>query len=206
MFPAETIHDQEEPTMRKLAFALAAGLALASAPAFAATYDIDPVHSAASFSIKHLGLSTVRGDFGKLTGSVTMTPGDVKTAKVTASIDASTVNTREPKRDAHLKSADFFDVAKFPTLDFKSTSVSVGAGGTFKLTGALTMHGVTKTVTFDCEPVSKETQTPFGTTIIATSGTTKINRKDFGISGGKASMLVGDEVTVTVDLEMDKKK
>lgn len=194
--------------MRTLAFALAfTSGALFAAPAIAAptTWEIDSVHSAATFSIKHLAVSTVRGEFGKLTGSVQLDGTDVKTAKVEATIDAATVNTREPKRDAHLKSPDFFDVAKFPTMTFKSTAVTPGAGGSFKLTGDLTIHGVTKPVTFEVQALSPETKTPFGTTIIATSGTAKINRNDFGVTGGKAGALLGNDVNVTIDLELVKK-
>jgi polyisoprenoid-binding protein YceI len=197
----------KEPRMQKLvAFALASSLAFVAVPAFAANYTIDSKHSSATFAVKHFGVSTVRGEFGSLTGTLTMDAGDVKTAKVSASVDVSSVSTREPKRDEHLKTADFFDVAKFPTMTFKSTAVAVGAAGAFKLTGDLTIKGVTKSVTFDCQPLSKETATPFGTTIVGTEGTTKINRKDFNVTAGKASAIVGDDVTITIDLELTKAK
>jgi len=131
----------------------------------------------------------------------------LRLALVSASLltDASSVSTREPKRDEHLKSPDFFDVAKYPTLSFKSTSVTPSAGGGWKLNGDLTIHGVTKQVSFDVQPLSAETKTPFGTTIVGTSATGKINRNDFGVTGGKAGMLLGNDVTITLDIELVKK-
>ena len=193
--------------MRTLALAFVSTSLLVAVPALAAptSWDIDPVHSAATFSIKHLAVSTVRGEFGKLTGSVSLDGTDVKTAKVEATIDASTISTREAKRDGHLKSPDFFDVAKYPSITFVSTGITAGAAGAFKLAGELTMHGVTKPVTLDVQALSPETKTPFGTTIIATSATGKINRNDFGITGGKAGALLGNDVNITLDLELVKK-
>jgi polyisoprenoid-binding protein YceI len=175
-------------------------------PAFAAPtiYTLDPAHSAATFSIKHLAVSTVRGEFGKLTGKVELDRSNLRASKVETSIDAASINTREPKRDAHLKSPDFFDVAKFPTLTFKSTKVDSAPGGGLKLTGDLTIHGVTKSVTFDVQPLSADIKTPFGTTIAATSATAKINRRDFGVTGGAAGAIVGDDVNITLDLELVK--
>ncbi len=203
--------------MKKIALAVAAASALLVAPALSAsawaapaTWDFDPSHTAATFSIKHLMVSTVRGEFGKMTGTVTMEGTDAKTAVVEATIDATSINTREPKRDAHLKSPDFFDVAKFPTLTFKSKKVEVMAGGALKLSGDLTIHGITRPVTFDVQPLSKEMKSPFGTTVIGTSATAKINRKDFGLTWNKpleaaGAMLVGDEVTINLDIELVKK-
>ncbi|MCU1279706.1 MAG: protein yceI precursor, partial [bacterium] len=129
---------------------------------------------------------------------------NLRASKVEATIDAASVNTREPKRDAHLKSPDFIDDAKFPTLSFKSTRVDTAPGGGLKLTGDLTIRGVTKSVTFDVQPLSPDTKTPFGTTIVGTSATTRINRRDFGITGGTAGVMVGDEVNITLDLELVK--
>jgi len=193
--------------MRTFALAFVSTSLLIVAPAFAAptTWDIDPAHSAASFAIKHLAVSTVRGEFGKLTGAVSMEGSDVKTAKVEATIDPSTISTRQEKRDAHLKSPDFFDVAKYPTITFKSTSITPGAAGAFKLNGDLTIHGVTKSVSLDVQALSPETKTPFGTTIIATTATGKINRNDFGVTGGKAGVMLGNDVSITLDLELVKK-
>ena len=198
--------------MRLLSLALASATILVAAPAFAAptVWEFDPSHSAATFAIKHMMVSTVRGEFGKISGSVTVEGTDWKTAKVQAVVDASSINTREPKRDAHLKSADFFDVAKFPTLSFKSTSVVVSPTG-LKLTGDLTIHGVTKSVTFDAAPLAKEIKSPFGKTVTATTATAKINRKDFGLVWNKplekaGGLLVGDDVTITLDIELNKQE
>ncbi|MEO6950826.1 MAG: YceI family protein [Polyangia bacterium] len=198
--------------MNKLGLVLGTLVSLSSFTAFAAptTWDIDPAHSSAGFSVRHMMVSTVRGDFGKLTGTVTIEGTDWKTATVNASVDVSTINTREPKRDGHLKSPDFFDVAKYPTMTFKSTKVDVVAGGAVKLMGNLTIHGVTKPVTFDVQPVSKEYKHPSGQIVIGTSATTKLNRKDFGLTWNKplesaGGVMVGDEINVTLDLELDKK-
>ncbi len=190
----------------RIEIALAALSAVLATPAFAAptTYALDPSHSAATFSIKHLGLSTVRGEFGKLKGTVELDRSNPRASKVEATIDTASINTREPKRDAHLKSPDFFDVAKFPTLSFKSTRIDAAPGGGLKLIGDLTIHGVTKSVTFDVQPLSADTKTPFGTTVVGTSATTRINRRDFGVSGGAAGVMVGDDVNITLDLELVK--
>ena len=188
---------------------LALALALLPAAAFADNYQIDPAHSNATFSVKHMMVSTVRGEFGKLTGTITTENGDWKTAKVDAAVDATTINTREPKRDAHLKSADFFDVAKYPTLTFKSTKV-VASGAGYKLTGDLTIRGVTKSVTFDVQAPSQEWKNLGGKLVVGTTATAKINRQEFGLNWNKpldkaGGMLVGDEVTITLDLELAKR-
>jgi polyisoprenoid-binding protein YceI len=191
----------------RIAIVLAALSFSVATPALAApsTYALDPSHSAATFSIKHLGISTVRGEFAKLQGTVELDRANLRVSKVEATIDAASVSTREPKRDAHLKSPDFFDVAKFPTLTFKSTRVEPAADGGVRLTGDLTLHGVTKSVTFDVKALSADTKTPFGTTVVGTSATAKINRRDFGITGGTAGVMVGDDVNITLDLELVKK-
>jgi polyisoprenoid-binding protein YceI len=198
--------------MRFFAPAVAAAALLTATPALAAptTWEIDSAHSAATFSIKHMMVSTVRGEFGKLTGTVTMEGNDWKTAKVEASVDTSTINTREPKRDAHLKSSDFFDVAKFPTLSFKSTKVESSGGGGYKLTGDITIRGVTKPIVFEVQQPSKEWKGLMGKMVVGASGTAKLNRKDFGLTWNRpleaaGGMLVGDEVTIQVDLELVKK-
>ncbi len=197
--------------MHTLASAVAAVALLSAAPVLAAptSYEIDPAHSAATFSVKHMMVSTVRGEFGRLTGTVTLDGNDWKTAKVEASVDATTINTREPKRDAHLKSADFFDVAKYPTLTFKSTKVEAGGAG-YKLHGDLTIHGVTRPVVFDVQTPSKEWKGLAGKMIVGTSATAKINRKDFGLTWNRpleaaGGMLVGDDVTIQLDLELVRK-
>jgi polyisoprenoid-binding protein YceI len=190
----------------RASIALAALSLILASPVFAAptTYALDPAHSAATFSVKHLAVSTVRGEFATLQGTVEIDRSNLGASKVEATIDATSINTRQEKRDAHLKSPDFFDVAKFPTLSFKSTRVHVLPGGALKLTGDLTIHGVTKSVVFDVQPLSPDTKTPFGTTVVGTSATTRINRRDFGVTGGAAGVMVGDEVSITLDLELVK--
>jgi polyisoprenoid-binding protein YceI len=190
--------------------ALFAAAALAAPSlALAADYDIDPAHSAASFSVRHLMVSNVRGEFGKVTGSLTLDEKDVTKSSVVATIDATTLNTREPKRDEHLKSPDFFDVAQYPTLTFKSTKVEKAGKGQLKVTGDLTMHGVTKPVVLYVEGPGAEVKDPWGNTKRGFTATTKLNRKDFGLSWNKAletgGVAVGEEVAVTLDLELTRK-
>ncbi len=195
--------------IRKLA--IAAALLATPALASAAEWTIDPMHSTASFTVKHMMVSTVRGEFGKITGNVTWTKPDYSDAVVDVSIDASTIDTREPKRDGHLKSPDFFDVAKFPTLTFKSKRVAKAKDkGHLSLVGDLTIHGVTKEVTFDVTTPSPEMKSPFGTTVSGAEAKTKINRKDFGLVWNKTldggGVLVSDDVNIDVTLELTKKE
>lgn len=176
--------------------------------AFAADYEIDSAHSSATFSVRHMMVSNVRGEFGKASGTVQLDEKNPAKSKVEATIDATTINTREAKRDAHLKSADFFDVAKYPTITFKSTKVEKAASG-YKVTGDLTMHGVTKPVVLDVAALTPEIKDPYGNTKVGTTATTKLNRKDWGLTWNKAleagGVVVGDEVQITLDLELNKK-
>lgn len=188
-----------------LAFVL---IALPAAAQMAA-WKIDPAHSAANFSVKHMMVSTVRGTFGRVNGTVQFDPKDLGKTTVEATIDVATVNTNEPKRDAHLKSPDFFDVEKFPTMTFKSKSVQPVAPGKLRMVGDLTIHGTTREVTWDVEGPSPELNA--GRSIKSgASATTKISRKDFGITWNRAieagGVAVSDEVSITVDIEMDKQK
>jgi polyisoprenoid-binding protein YceI len=175
-----------------------------SAAAYAADYTIDTAHSAASFGIKHMMISTVRGHFGKITGKVSYDPKNLATGKVEATIDATTIDTREPKRDAHLKSPDFFDVAKYPTMTFVSRKWT-REGGKLKIAGDLTLHGVTKPVVLDVEGPAAEVKGAGGATMIGASATTKISRKEFGLTWNRlleaGGAVVGDEVTITLDIE-----
>ena len=195
----------------KLRTLAAAALVAVPSFAFAATsFEIDPSHSSAQFSVKHLGVSNVRGEFDKVSGSITLDEKDITKSTVQATIDATTINTREPKRDEHLKSADFFDVAKFPTIEFKSTKVEkAGSNEKLKVHGNLTMHGVTKPVVLDVEFPATEVKDPWGNSKRGATATTTVDRKDFGLNWNKAleagGLLVGDDVKITIDLELNKK-
>ena len=172
-----------------------------TAAAQAGTWHIDPNHSAAQFSVKHLGVSTVRGAFSKVTGTVTYDPADPSKDSLEAAIDASSVDTRVEMRDNDLKSAHFFDVQKYPTITFKAKSTRNAGSGKLAITGDLTMHGVTKEVVLDVEGPSAPIKDPMGPgQRIGASASTKINRQDFGISG--APGVVSDEVTITIDAEL----
>jgi polyisoprenoid-binding protein YceI len=178
-------------------------LLLASIAAIGAEYTIDSTHSAATFGVRHMMVTNVRGQFSKVTGKVVYDPKNLASSKVEATIDASSIDTQEPKRDAHLKSADFFDVAKFPTLTFRSTKW-MRENGKLKIAGDLTLHGVTKPVVLDVEGPATEVKGASGMMIGATAST-KISRKDFGLTWNKlldtGGAVVGDEVSITLDIE-----
>ena len=191
-------------------FVLATLLAATPALAGAAEWTVDPAHSTASFTVKHMMVSTVRGEFGKMSGTASWSKPDYSDAKVDIAIDATTIDTREPKRDAHLRSPDFFDVQKFPTLTFKSKRVDKGKEkGHLTLVGDLTIHGVTKEVAFDVTAPSPEMKTPFGTIAVGAEAKAKINRRDFGLNWNKAleagGVLVSEDVNIDINLELSKK-
>ena len=177
-------------------------------PALAADYDIDSAHSAAQFSVRHLMVSNVRGSFKKLTGKVVFDESTPSATVVQASIDVSTVDTGEPARDTHLKSPDFFDLAKFPTMTFVSRSAIRTSQGV-DLSGDLTLHGVTKAVVLHVSDITKEIKDPRGMLRIGATATTVINRQDFGmvwnhnLDGG--GVVVGNDVTITIDIEVARK-
>jgi polyisoprenoid-binding protein YceI len=187
---------------------LAAALAAPTA-AFGATYEIDASHSSAQFAVKHMMVSTVRGEFQKVSGTAVIDDKNLKASSIEAVIDAATINTREAKRDAHLKGADFFDVEKFPTITFKSTEVKKAGKDKYKVAGNLTMHGVTKPVVLDVESAATELKDPWGNVKRGAVATTKLNRKDFGLNWNAAletgGVVVSDEVKVTIDLELNRK-
>lgn len=172
------------------------------------TWKIDPAHSTAEFKIKHMMISNVKGQFTGIQGSLILDDGNITGARVEASIDAASVNTHEPQRDAHLRSADFFDVEKFPTLSFRSSRVERADGGGLNVTGDLTIHGVTRSVVFAVEQPSAPVQDPWGGTRLGLTATVKINRKDFGLTWNTAletgGILVGDEVAISLDVEFVK--
>lgn len=187
----------------RMIIAVAAVLAVLSPALRAETYDIDSSHSQVGFRIKHL-VGKVPGRFTKFSGTIEYTPGKPKTWKVDATIDPSTINTDNDKRDGHLKSPDFFDVAKFPEMTFKSTEVSSVKGDTAKLHGELTLHGVTRHVVLDLE-IGGTTKDPWGNTRTGFTATGTINRKDFGLVWNKTldagGLMLGEEVAITLDIE-----
>jgi polyisoprenoid-binding protein YceI len=184
---------------------LAAALAL-PASAGTTTYQIDPRHSSAGFGVTHLMLSTVRGEFHGVTGTVVLDDSDVSKSSVNVTIDATSVDTREPDRDKHLKSEAFFDVAKYPTITFQSTKVERNNDGSLKVTGDLTIRGVTKTAVLTATLPKPPIKDPWGLQRTAASATTKVNRQDFGVAWNQkldsGGVVVGDDVNITLDVEM----
>jgi polyisoprenoid-binding protein YceI len=194
---------------RHLVALVTALVALSAAAAHASTWEIDPAHTSAQFAVRHLMVSTVRGNMGKTTGTVSLDDADLTQSSVEAIIDVSGLDTREPKRDTHLKSPDFFDVEKYPTMTFKSKKVEKVSDMKYKVTGDLTIKGTTKEVVLEVEGSPKPMSDPFGNTKLGGVARTKINRQDFGISWSKAldggGLVVGDEVEITIDVELNKK-
>lgn len=170
-------------------------------------YQIDPSHSSATFTIKHMMIAKVHGGFEKMSGKLNYDPANPTQASVEVAIEANSINTREPQRDAHLKSADFFDIEKYPLITFKSARIDRSSDG-LKVVGDLTIHGVTKQVALEVETPSEEVKDPWGNTKIGASGTTKIKRKDFGLTWNAAleagGFLVGDDVTIHLDVQFIK--
>ncbi len=187
----------------------AASLLSMNAAAAATTWQIDPMHSSAQFAVRHLTISTVRGEFHKVTGTIVLDDTDIAKSTVEVSIDATTVDTREADRDKHLKSPDFFDVEKYPAINFKSTKVEQVAPGKLKVTGDLTIRGVTRPIVLGVEGPTAAIKDPWGNQRAAASGVTKINRQDFGVKWNakmdNGGMVVGDEVSITVEIEMVRK-
>jgi polyisoprenoid-binding protein YceI len=185
--------------VRSLTIALLAFPALTLA---ADTWNLDGAHSQTSFTVKHLLISTVRGEFAKTSAKVLLDEADLAKSSVEATIEVASVNTRDEKRDGHLKGPDFFDAAKFPTITFKSTKVEK-AGEGLKVTGDLTIRGVTKAAVLDVTGPTQVIKDPWGLARRGVSATTKINRKDFGVSYGPDA-VVSDAVTITIDAELVK--
>lgn len=175
-----------------------------AASALAAEFAIDPVHSTLGFSVRHLGVSNVRGQFDKFAGTIHFDPADLSTLKAAVTIEAASVNTGNERRDNHLRNPDFFDAARYPQITFTSVEVKNINGSHFQLVGDLTMHGVSRRVTLDCE-LGGTTQA-FGNTVAGFSATTTLNREDFGITGGGAGVAVGKEIKVLLDVEAIARK
>jgi polyisoprenoid-binding protein YceI len=191
--------------------AFGSGMAVAPGPAVAqaATWTIDPGHSAAQFTVRHMVVANVRGEFDGPTGTVIFDPADLKTLKVDVSLDTKSINTRNADRDKDLRSDLFFDVAKYPKMTFKSKRAEPSGPGHLKLVGDLSIKGVTKEVALDVEGPTPEIKDIWGERRMGATATTTIDRRQFGLTynrvleGGGA--VVGDTVTVTIDIEMTRK-
>ena len=179
--------------------------AAATATPTRTTWNIDPTHSQVEFAVRHLMISTVRGRFADVKGTVVTDESDPSKAEVDVVIGVNSIDTREPQRDAHLKSADFFDAEAFPAITFKSTRVIGGRGDRFELVGDLTIHGVTREVTLDVTSEGRA-KDPWGGERAGYSATTRINRRDFGLTWNQAletgGFVVGDEIKISLDLEL----
>jgi polyisoprenoid-binding protein YceI len=172
------------------------------------TWNLDPAHSVAEFKVKHMMISNVKGSFSGMTGVLTEHATDATLSSVEASIPVATITTGDAQRDGHLKSAEFFDAETFPAMSFKSTAVTRKGDGEYSVTGDLTLHGITRPVTFAVEGPSAPGKDPWGNTRIGLAATTKINRKDFGLSWNSAletgGVLVGEEVTINLEVQFIK--
>jgi len=178
---------------------------LSCAPSRAAelqTWEIDPAHTASQFSVRHMGISTVRGVFEKTTGTVLYDPADPTKTQADISIDASSVNTRVDMRDKDLRSSNFLDVSKYPTITFKSKQTLVEGQGKLKMVGDLTIHGVSKEVALEVDGPSEVVNDPRATSHMGAEATTKIDRRDFGVNG--APNIVGNEINIILDVELKR--
>jgi len=195
----------------KWMIAISAVAVVVSLPAIAqiSNWNIDPAHSTAQFTVRHLGISNVSGNFTKVTGSLVLDEKDITRSLGNASIDVNSINTRVEMRDKDLKSPNFFDVEKYPTIEFKSKRI-VNAGGKLQVVGDLTIHGTTREVTLDVDGPTPELTDPWGNARRGFSATTAINRRDFGLvynnllKTGEA--VIGDNVKIQIDVEVVKKK
>jgi polyisoprenoid-binding protein YceI len=184
-------------------------MSTATTAASAATYTIDPAHSSAGYKIRHLMVAYVRGGFSGITGDVVFDPANPANTKINASIDASTLHTHDEKRDAHVKGADFFDVAKYPKISFVSKRVIPDGKNQWKVTGDLTLRGVTKEITLDVESAPAEAKDPWGNLRSGASAEAVIKRSEFGLAFNApletGGFMLGDDVHLHVDVEMIKK-
>jgi polyisoprenoid-binding protein YceI len=192
--------------MRPLLLLTTTVLVLSPALAQASTWDIDPAHSTVEFSVRHMMVTTVKGQFQKVKGTVDLDEKDPSKSTVEVSIETASIDTREAKRDGHLKSPDFFDATKFPALTFKSTKIEKAGKGKFKITGDLTMHGITKPVVLAVEGPSAPMKDPFGRTVRGVMATGRLDRKDWEMTWNKAldtgGVLVSDEVKLDINAEL----
>jgi polyisoprenoid-binding protein YceI len=198
-----------KPALRAILITAVSLLATLSADAQSSTWNLDPAHSTAQFTVRHLAISNVTGSFMKVAGSVILNEQDITQSQVSASIDVNSIDTRVEARDKDLKSPNFFDVEKYPTIEFKSKRI-VSSGGKLQVIGDLTIHGTTREVTLDVDGPTPALTDPWGNLRRGISATTSINRKDFNLvynnllKTGEA--VVGDIVKIQIDAEMIKKK
>jgi len=191
--------------MPRFVFSLMCAVLLAvPAAAQSETWQLDPPHSAAQFSVRHMSISTVRGAFTKLSGTVQYDPADATKSSIDVTIDAASVDTRVEMRDNDLRSPKFLDVQKYPAITFKSKRVESAGPGKLKVTGDLTIHGATKEVVLDVDGPSAPIKDMQGNPRMGASATTKINRRDFGVTT-YPSAAIGDDIAITIDVEMVKK-
>jgi len=181
---------------------------LATPKVSTSTWNIDPTHSVVEFKVRHMMISNVKGQFTKVSGRLTLSESELTDSRIEALIEASSIETRDAQRDAHLKSADFFHAEKFPTLSFQSTRITLVRGGHLAVEGNLTIRGITRQVVFSVEGPTPPAKDPWGNTRIGVSAYTKINRKDFGLTWNTTletgGILVGDEVTISLDIQFVK--
>ena len=193
-----------------LAYSILAVSVALPASAFAETWKVDTAHASAQFSVKHMMVSNARGEFSNITGALELNTKDLSKSAVNIEIDVSSIDTGNEKRDAHLKSADFFDVGKHPKMTFTSTKVKAAGKGKLKVTGNLTMRGVSKPVTLHVEGPTSEVTTPWGSTVRGVHATAVIDRKEWGLTWNKnldaGGVVVGNEVKITLDIELIKEK
>lgn len=188
--------------------AIVAGVAAAfSLPAAGATssWQIDPAHSSAQFAVKHLAISIVRGAFTSVKGSVQFDDTDISKSSVDVTIEATSVDTRQPDRDKDLRSDHFFDVEHIPTITFKSKKVEQVSPGKLKVTGDLTIHGVTKEVALDVDGPTAPIKDPWGNQRMGISASAKVSRQDFGVGAKYPAAIIGDEISITIDAEIFQK-
>jgi len=190
---------------------LAAALLCLVAPGLlhAAAWEFDPTHTGVQFKVRHLMISSVRGEFEKVTGKIVYDEADVTKSSADITIDTASINTRVAKRDEHLRSPDFLDVKKYPAITFRSKRIETAGSGTLKMTGDLTIRGVTKEVVLTVEGPTPSIKDPMGNSRVGGQATTKIDRKDFGLTWNKTvdggEVVVGDEVEITIDVEIYRK-
>jgi len=189
---------------RRVLSLLVVALFTAAAWAQGSEWQIDPAHTTVAFTVRHMGISNVHGRFTKVSGSAVVNDNDPSKDSVNATIDATSIDTGVEMRDNDLKSANYFDVAQFPTITFKSKSVSNSGGGKLKIVGDLTIHGVTKEVTLDVDGPSAPAK--MGPNLKrGLSATTSVNRKDFGVGAKTPSAMVGEDIKIELDVELGQK-